>query len=587
MAIVQKYDLNDLSGSLNEGVKSTHIEDNEFSYLRNMYQFGPYLRRRNGVDALTQTAFAESLRTIFAYKKSTGNYQVLAGGKTKIGFLDGGTVTALPHVDGVDFTSSENPWSMVQYKDSVYMARASSRGVQRSDGTVVMDAGIPGPTTAPSAAQGSAGNLAAGDYKYVVTFLNRTTETEGDFSPVSAAVTLAASKRADVSSIPTSLNAQVNARNLYRTTANQSGEYFFVAQIADNFTTTYEDNVADEDLGAAVSLDNGLPPTIALYLEVWRQRLFVVDGENLWFSRAGFPEQFAEDFFLEVFPDDGHELRGVKAYGNRLLVGKTNKMHYVVGVDESDFELLTLSDKHGLASHHSMQVAEGVAFWFEGKDFFQTDGAQVIGMGRPYVQDTIDALTDSEKERMVSWIFPDLKWYCTCAPDSGVVFVANYKTRTWTIFEHGDLAAPTYVAEFADENFGRVMYAVFDDGHIYQWHTGNDDAGGAITCRVQTKSYGFDAHAFMKAVRRVNILTPKIAEVMTARLFRDQETSHTKEHSDVNLNASRRWKRLNISNLRKRGATVRMEFEYNGASDFEINALAFEMHLSETQIRPQ
>lgn len=585
MGFPQKFDLMDLSGSLNEGVKPTHIADNEYQELKNMYQFPPYIKRRKGVTKLTTSAFSESIRGLFALKLSVGTFRVIAAGKTIFGFLDGTGVTQIPHVNNETYTALDDPWSLVQYKDTLYGARRDAGSVNRSDGFTVGPGGIPAPSSGGSAAEGAAGALPAGTYKYVVTFFNVDTEAEGNYSE-EFEVTISASKRIDLSALPTSTNHQVSGRRIYRTTANQSGEYFFVGQINDNFSTTFEDNVVDADLGLAASLDNGLPPGSAAHLAIWRQRLWVSDTRDLWFSRAGFPESFAEDFLIPVFPDDGHELRGIAPYGNRLLVGKTNKMHFVVGIDEQDFELQTLSDKHGLASHHSMQVAEGIAFWFEGTDFFLTDGSQVIAMGRPYVQDSIAALTDDEKESMVSWVFPELKWYCTTAPESGIVFVANYKDRTWSIFEHGTLGAPHYAGEFADENFGRVMYCVFDDGHIYQWHRGQDDAGEAITCRVKTKSYGFDANAFMKAIRRINILTPRIAETLTARLYRD--TSSTVLKSDtINLNARDGWKRANISNVRAPGATVNVELEYTGMSDFEIHALAFEMVLAQRQPRPE
>ena len=37
--------------------------------------------------------------------------------------------------------------------------------------------------------------------------------------------------------------------------------------------------------------------------------------------------------------------------------------HYLVGTDPATFALLTLSDRHGCVSHHSMQSAEGYLFW--------------------------------------------------------------------------------------------------------------------------------------------------------------------------------------------------------------------------------
>lgn len=570
------HDLLRLDGGIHEGTKPTHIQDNEGQNIRNFYPFGPSLRRRKGVTRVTSVAFSENLTSLFAYRPANAAWKLICGGLTQFGKLDGTGIAALPFVGRSAYTSSTKPWKMVQLKDIVYAARVDAGTVQRIDGAVVMDAGIPAPTSAPTTVEGAAGALAAGAYIYVITFLNSATGAESDFGTKSTSLTITADKKIDLTAIPVSSNGQVNARNIYRTEADQTGEYFFVAQLTDNTTTTYTDNVKDEDLDTRASLDNGLPPGSLIFCEAWAERLWVMNKETVFFSRAGLPESMSADFSIPILVNDGHVLRGMAAQADRLIVGKTNKMHYIRGDDESNFGRHTLSDRHGLFAGHSLVVVEGVAFWFGGTDFFLNDGTKTLSIGNPFVRDTIDAMTDAEKEILVSWVFEELNWYCTAAPTSGLILVANYKTQTWTIFEHGSLGAPVYCTTVADADFGTIMYAVFADGFLYQWHSGIDDNGQAITCKFRGKEFGFGSEGYLKAMSRIMILSPAVNETLTARIYRDEKTAAEKTRS-VDLSGARKWKHVPVSNLRAMGSTVSLELEYSGNSEFQLDALKFKV----------
>ena len=106
------------------------------------------------------------------------------------------------------------------------------------------------------------------------------------------------------------------------------------------------------------------------------------------------------------------------------------------------------------------------------------------------------------------------------------------------------------------------------------------------TCKYRSKSFGYDAHGLLKAMRRIHLLCPNIAEDLTARLYRDQDASAIKERTGISLNLGREWKRLNLSNLRELGAVVSLELEYAGDQDFSIQALAFEIMTTATARRP-
>lgn len=129
---------------------------------------------------------------------------------------------------------------------------------------------ITAPATAPTPALAGAGagNVDNGDHKYLVTFVTDVGETAP--SALSAAVTVvdkAANGKVALTAIPTSIEGRfVYARKVYRTKIGApSGTAYLLATIADNTTTTYTDNTADANLGAASVAATSADPAPSLH----------------------------------------------------------------------------------------------------------------------------------------------------------------------------------------------------------------------------------------------------------------------------------------------------------------------------------
>jgi len=128
------------------------------------------------------------------------------------------------------------------------------------DGTV-SQWGIDAPTTDFTAAVGAAGVL-NGTYQYAVTFKNTVTGARSNPNPAAftgPATVAPANQKVDLSNIPISNDPQVNAREIWRTFANQA-QLFLLTTITDNSTTTYTDNAPDADLTSeTIQFDNAPP----------------------------------------------------------------------------------------------------------------------------------------------------------------------------------------------------------------------------------------------------------------------------------------------------------------------------------------
>lgn len=111
--------------------------------------------------------------------------------------------------------------------------------------------GIAAPTVNLAAAVGAAGGL-TGAYYYTQTFVTPGGETAP--WPGTATAVNPSSNQVNLSSIPLGAAGTI-ARRIYRTVAGPTDtkDYRFVAEISDNTTTTYTDNLADGSLGDPVS----------------------------------------------------------------------------------------------------------------------------------------------------------------------------------------------------------------------------------------------------------------------------------------------------------------------------------------------
>ena len=571
-----RFVYNDIGGGLNQGQPPQTIQDREWIECKNFFPFATKLRRRGGLRRLNDAAYSERLTGVLAFRPTAGSVQTLVGGRTTIAELDGNSIMALPPLTGFLISDSLKSWTAFEYKNIAYWLRQSSNALVRSDGTYYGPSGIVAPVTAPTLTDGAAGVIPAADFYGVYTYYNAATNVESNPSPASLVYVHAGSLKINWSGISVSSNAQVGARRLYRVLPNQTGEYYFVAQIDNNFDTTFTgDNVLVQDLGEAASFSNGVPPTGLHFGVVWKERLFVSDKVDVFHSELGRVECFDEDSIISVFPDDGHEIRAIYAYGDRLIIGKTNKVHYIVGTDPDNFGLLTLSDRHGCASHHSMQSAEGILFWLGLDNIYRSDGNSVVGLASVKLQTILSLLDPTTLEFAVATVFPGLNWYVCVIPGVATV-VYNYKTDAWTEFTHE--AALQGVFDHFTDDFVQDMYATDDAGYVYRFadSTYNYDdngatVGGAITGTLVSKPQEAGNPGAYAVMSRVYLAAQAYADVITLSWLHESTVLNTRT---VSLDYAERWKTYALSTRQGAKADVRFKVAYSGALPIEIEGWA-------------
>lgn len=586
-----KFDFLDLGGGHVDGIPATHIENNQFAELKNFYTYGPKIVRRGGTLQVTNEEFDDTLTTVFTFKdNSTDSYKVIVGGLSSLGFLDGQMISEI----GTNFIlgSEDMPWHFRQFYNTVYAVRENSGSLMRGDTDAFLTAGIAGPLTAPTLADGAAGSVLAGNYYGVVVFKNSRTAQRSNPSTASAVYAAPGSKKIAWSAIPTSTNAQVDSRELYRTYKDQTGIYYLVATIADNITTTYseDDATADnEGYGRQATTDNELPPNNLEGLEAWVERVFVHDGDTLYFSAYRQPESFPTDNTIQISADDGHKIRALLAISEkRMIVGKTRGIYYLTPAGNNKFDVKVMDDKRGVIAAHSMKSAEGMLFWYDGEDFLKSEGGPGIPMADFRIREILNNIPDERKKLVTATVYPKLHWYVATVPqDEGedLTLVYSYRDDAWAIFEYHE--SPTFVGDFFDENYQHILYGLFGDGHLYQLHSEDvfTDWGTPYPSVWKGKELDGGRPGLQLAPDRVSILCSSVPHELgdvEMYYYRNGSSTPRVTRDDVYLyDPDKRWKTYRIAGQAFPGDTIQIGMNITVEHAFEMSGIIVEGALAD------
>lgn len=167
-------------------------------------------------------------------------------------------------------------------------------------GTTKSSLGTPAAPTVAVAA--SAGNLGIGAYYYRVAY----GDANGNFGRPSdaslVATTTGGNQQVNLSAIPVSSNTSVTQRRIYRTKVGGT-EYYLLATISDNTTTTYTDNIADTALVTIM-----IQPAIYNFTRgdvYYRTRKFPINATLTTVNTVYFADQSVSDFYSSQVNGNG------------------------------------------------------------------------------------------------------------------------------------------------------------------------------------------------------------------------------------------------------------------------------------------
>lgn len=237
------------------------------------------------------------------------------------------------------------------------------RGLAEGAANLVGD-GIDASVTNLTSALGSAGAL-TGKYYYSFTFVSAFGETAP--WPGTAVAVTAAAQRINLTNIPIGPAGTI-ARRIYRTPNTPDGtaykdpkDYRFVAEIADNTTTTYTDNTADGSLGSPVS---------------WNatNRGVLTDGVNVLVRASDQSTQVGFQAFGTGFVGYASTAIGFQVLASNTT-GRRN-----VGVGTYSLNLLTIGYENTAGGVHSLNnLVDGIGWTAWGYAAGQNNAGTVTG----------------------------------------------------------------------------------------------------------------------------------------------------------------------------------------------------------------
>jgi len=237
-----------------------------------------------------------------------------------------------------------------EYEDYMFFGNGASIPMKYKDGELTRH-GIYAPETAPSVATAATGSVLTGDYQYKVTYVNSNL-VESDVSDATTTIAVSTQNVA-LTSIPVAPTSfGVESRRLYRT--ETSGTVFYrLATLSDNTTTTYDDGIADGDLGVAAPSDQGVPPNYkAIVYHVGR--LFCIDPSDdfVKYSEIGNPYVFKALSFRRIGDATGDIPQTLTIYDNAIIVGckRSTWMIYMPDSDDSNWVNVRVITQYGSKS---------------------------------------------------------------------------------------------------------------------------------------------------------------------------------------------------------------------------------------------
>lgn len=504
-------------GGKNSKFERAIIEDNESPDCLNVvFENGAVGTREGTVKLNTAAVGSMAFDGLYTRRADDGSETMVAYAGGTMYALQGTSFITIPSAQSV-FTAGVR-MAATQYENYLFMGNGGTIPYKWNGSTFTRH-GVYAPTATAAVASNGTGNLTpSSDYRYKVTYVNSNL-VESDVGPVTATFTISATSGQNrLSSLPIApASYGVNHRYIYRTSANGS-TFKRVGTIADNTTTTFDDNVADSSLGATAPTDNGVPPVYSICI-YHQNRLWVNDAANpnyLWYSNLGDPYTFASTNFLKVGDNASDLLKALAVQDNAVVARCENSDTLIImpTTDPSDWRAVVSKSPFGSKSPFCQ-------LRYNNKNLFPAvQNGKFVGFAA-----TVGETVDPSLSRLTVSTAGSLLKSDRIEPDmfnvqesylgniSGIVF----KNKAWITLTYGSGATTNnriYQMDFSISNLskdqkeawvpftglnaaqftiynGRLYYASSDtSGFVFQCEAGvYSDNGAAINSYFWTKEF--------------------------------------------------------------------------------------------------
>lgn len=250
------------------------------------------------------------------------------------------------------------------------------------------------------------------------------------------------------------------------------------------------------------------------YGEVYKTRIYLAGGNTngnnitnsrLWYSNAisstGNYAWTPSTDWVDINPNDGENITGLKRYSLELLVFKPNYI-YRFRTSSVDPDPLV---KVGTRSNESVIEGKKGLYFHHDNGFYKYTGGYPMEISRP-ISDIVEAIPFAQHDDISAWKDSDhIYWSLgnlTVAGETWNKVVARYteSAELWTIYSYAN-----EIKFGSDYNSGSALSRVvgLDNGVVATINSGTTDLGEPIKYRVVTKWYEWEGIETRKLIKRM------------------------------------------------------------------------------------
>lgn len=428
---------------------------------------------------------------------------LMVADSTTVKYWSGATPSGAP--TGLETSLTSNAETFWAAHRGYIFRQNGTDAPKKWDGTNLTTVGIAAPGSSPGYAADTGGSL-TGIYSYKITFYTSTGESNGCTASADHSVS---ANTINLNSIPTSADGKIVGRKIYRTLANGS-DWFYLATIADNATTTYADNNGDSVLDTTIAcpIHNEAMP-IGIDICLHKSRMWVITPDTVYWSVANQPWHYdTAEFIEQPGKDDGSDILRCLPLGDEVMIYKENSIYAMQelasrdeggGIEYQDFYARKIFGDIGLVSKRGLVLNGKEHVFVSTKGIHMFNGSSLMDIADQiiplfdYVNNTTIAVRPTYNSECALGFSNDILYFSypegSSATTANKTIAYNFKTQTWfkpptpatrifaRFFEHGD-EERIYCGDSASTGF------------VYRLNYGEDAAGSDFKAILETKKIG-------------------------------------------------------------------------------------------------
>lgn len=227
----------------------------------------------------------------------------------------------------------------------------------------------------------------------------------------------------------------------------------------------------------------------------WPSRVFISDLID--------PEGWKATSFIDIDPDNGQEITGMRLFGDQVIVFKEHSVYAIVGTSDLDFDVYPIDKQVGTTAPGSITNVGLSLFWFDPeRGVFQFDGANFDNVADKKVVSYILAgmnKNEIHKARGFSYrsrYFLSVPWGADTF--NSRTFVYDPRIRAWTEYDYGFFGA-------VERDLLAYAVGVSNANDVMEVFKGDNDNTAAIDAYMKTVWMSPISPSYKHRLRRLDL----------------------------------------------------------------------------------